>query len=401
MYRARVEAVSGLKVRAGGKWLTCIGNRTVKAGDMIWTDGRCVYGHDREAQTPLVIVNPAKKDLTIPLCLPNGWVRTSSISFSKYSVQKNKIDYMRILQGTDLPEFIDPFWGLEEDANYLMTNAADKIIFSNAPAMGATRKMPGFEDVIGRIALNVDNDGNIYEIRFESWRTAYAGTGKYRVQIVKNNSVVYSFNADSDEYDEDFIRPTNFNYWLSKRGMSCSSSFIENENHWWVIFSSTTDFYANTNSRDEFWQVTFTMVDNYGKHRLFACTSNDLTVDQNIKIPMQDGFYFKINGDIKVDYHTNDESVKTEIPVTIYSPRDVPLMDTKVSRSLFYFAGYQINRHKFLISSRQEGIFLCSNGNINQIFNGLIANQCLRPMKKYKHWWEQIEIIDEGGEESE
>ena len=65
MYRARVEAVSGLQVRAGGKWLTCIGNRVVRAGDMVWTDGRCVYGHDRESQTPLVIA--PKEDLAIPI----------------------------------------------------------------------------------------------------------------------------------------------------------------------------------------------------------------------------------------------------------------------------------------------------------------------------------------------
>lgn len=50
-----VDTVSGLQVRADGKWLS---NHAVKADDLVWTDGRCVYGHDRESQSPLVIALP-------------------------------------------------------------------------------------------------------------------------------------------------------------------------------------------------------------------------------------------------------------------------------------------------------------------------------------------------------
>ena len=45
MHQARAAAVNGRKVMADGKWLTVIGNISVAAGDLIWTDGRCVYGH--------------------------------------------------------------------------------------------------------------------------------------------------------------------------------------------------------------------------------------------------------------------------------------------------------------------------------------------------------------------
>jgi len=57
MHRARVKAVSENKVLADGAWLTCIGNRTVYPGEWIWTDGRCVYGHEAEGGSSYVPTN--------------------------------------------------------------------------------------------------------------------------------------------------------------------------------------------------------------------------------------------------------------------------------------------------------------------------------------------------------
>ena len=57
MHRARVKAVSGNKVLADGSWLTCIGNHAVYPGEWIWTDGRCVYGHESESGSSYVPTN--------------------------------------------------------------------------------------------------------------------------------------------------------------------------------------------------------------------------------------------------------------------------------------------------------------------------------------------------------
>ena len=57
MHRAIVKAVRGNKVLADGTWLTCIGNRTVREGEWIWTDGRCVYGHESEGGSCYVPTN--------------------------------------------------------------------------------------------------------------------------------------------------------------------------------------------------------------------------------------------------------------------------------------------------------------------------------------------------------
>ena len=55
MHRARVNAVTGKKVLSEGKWLTVIGNRSVHSGDWVWTDGRCIYGHESAGGSAPVI----------------------------------------------------------------------------------------------------------------------------------------------------------------------------------------------------------------------------------------------------------------------------------------------------------------------------------------------------------
>ena len=57
MHRARVKAVSGNRVLANGTWLICIGNRTVYPGEWIWTDGRCVYGHESDGGSGFIPTN--------------------------------------------------------------------------------------------------------------------------------------------------------------------------------------------------------------------------------------------------------------------------------------------------------------------------------------------------------
>ena len=67
MHRARVKVVRGNRVLADGVWLTCIGNRTVYPGEWIWTDGRCVYGHESEGGSSYVSTNVLSSLSGIPI----------------------------------------------------------------------------------------------------------------------------------------------------------------------------------------------------------------------------------------------------------------------------------------------------------------------------------------------
>lgn len=86
MYRAKVEAISGIKIFAGGKWLQCIGNKNVNVGDYIWTDGRCVYGHNQQPQQPLVITSPNEEE-AIPIIVDG----------KTYTFDKCKLVYLNTL----------------------------------------------------------------------------------------------------------------------------------------------------------------------------------------------------------------------------------------------------------------------------------------------------------------
>lgn len=67
MKQVRVTNVNGRKVQADGKWLTAIGNNAVSVGALVWTDGKCVYGHHSDAGgAPTIIGSKAEE---IPLLI--------------------------------------------------------------------------------------------------------------------------------------------------------------------------------------------------------------------------------------------------------------------------------------------------------------------------------------------
>ena len=55
--------------------------------------------------------------------------------------------------------------------------------------------------------------------------------------------------------------------------------------------------------------------------------------------------------------------------------------------------------------TNEGGLYICENGELTALTETgggfRCRNYLLRPMKKYKHWWERIQTIDEGGEENE
>ena len=65
MHRTRVNAVAGKKALAEGKWLTVIGNRRVHSGDWVWTDGRCIYGHESAGGSAPVLVKRGESGVPV------------------------------------------------------------------------------------------------------------------------------------------------------------------------------------------------------------------------------------------------------------------------------------------------------------------------------------------------
>ena len=67
------------------KWLTAIGNNAVSVGDLIWTDGKCVYGrHSNVGGVPTII---ASKQEEIPLLIGKYSVSEGN-QYGSYSAKK-------------------------------------------------------------------------------------------------------------------------------------------------------------------------------------------------------------------------------------------------------------------------------------------------------------------------
>ena len=399
MYRARVEAVSGLKVRAGGKWLTCIGNRTVKAGDMIWTDGRCVYGHDREAQTPLVIVPPDKEEWGVP-------VQLSTPAGSLFIFRKNKLDTVGQLK--------------QEYRSAILLNDTKGRIYSSTAA-----------------AANCDNEKNLYEI---DGSDAHISDGSFstleqnrNIHIKKNGITVkdiqvmefVSETARGAREKADYV----YNYENTEAltdnssvetGLHISAfvaeAFIENDKLWNIVYNvtvqaTTTILYEGIDGPATNGGATFDYfyyIDSNGRNALIAkhdewdisgnyvapvySSAVDYPDLQNVKNLFQDGYYSKM----KPPSHGQD------IPYCeheCYSP-DGELLFSYEADVATRFTVCQITPDYYLVGIKpmtqtifedgsvwgQGGLFICEKGVLTPLSDIDCQNYCLRKAKDYRKW---------------
>lgn len=476
MYRARVEAVSGLKVLAGGKWLSCIGNKNVRAGDLIWTDGRCVYGNEQTPQQSHVIT-PPKEDLAIPV----------ASNFKFYTYQK----------------YLNHNADSEKRLKFLTNNKSGKVYFSNNSKI---------------VAVNVDSSGHRYYILLED----------DAIKIVKNGNTVKTVGIpikdkaleESQKRVQDTGPPilsygrsalirlkANFapqpleekpgdglfltDTWISLRYTKylsgvrstvdydykgsptpyvsvdckpkCDFAFIEDENNWAVFVTGkgtaqieypyaqnvlvsvenvlqgditllyhTLDFrysgdfvygYFIDNNKSEllFDSLQYTIWKQSGGgngggwasavagwlglpmsghqdgfYREYPVTCNFEKI-LGFKFPMQDDFHFVVNS-LSTSENTGD--IPEFMNLTIY--KDTSNIFTGTFYTIPNLVACKIGT-KFLLAVTQSaesaesvigtGLYELQNQELTPL-DIYPVNQCLRPMKHYKYWWEDIQSLD-------
>ena len=518
MYRARVDAVSGLHVRAGGKWLTCIGNRVVRAGDLVWTDGRCVYGHDRESQTPLVIA--PKEDLAVPLFFFNKIPMSAAQDITEttctfFSQSKIKFGY----QNTSSRSIFQ---------NLFMINNKSECHFSD---IGLVRSR---DLMCATAAVNLDNAQDYYEIR-----KAYLDEARFIVTILKNNETVteidctskmkaletdavsYARNSSGGStkiphdnwvivYDPDSLHlfkrddvldipdgaegyvvvqpwnmlgPIPWEYYgieagkayfdASKEGvvirkgsfayigslypgraenrpwyetltahssvgtLDCGLPWavIENENSWAFIFTALASAQASGYSLDGKSKVvgvnarrSFLYTPNGVSELAFSLVSNSSGDINQIQqtypvadlIPIQNGFYFRINA---VEIYWSAERPQSDsqnvaaMNVSVFNRDDEILWTGNISAGTYlticknksYLLGVD-NRGGFGLFDTDfngtssiyaktsgvlgSGLYSIQGGQLEQILGGYLKNQKLCPMKRWQNWWERVQTID-------
>ena len=186
MYRATVAAVSGIKVYAGGRWLTCIGNSPVRVGDHIWTDGRCVYGNELESGAPFIPIIPMKEE-GIPLFPIYQGRNQKNVGFTLYypyfEFYDNRVKTIREIRRSQLKTV---YAGLINNKN--------KIELIDSKSYG--------DDFCGIVDCEMNDKGEIYileSVKNEtdySFIDGYEGVFKTEItggHILKDGSIVDSY----------------------------------------------------------------------------------------------------------------------------------------------------------------------------------------------------------------
>lgn len=203
MYKAKVEQVNGINVRAGGKWLRCIGNKNVRVGDLIWTDGRCVYGYEKESMTPLVA--------TVTNCNFGVPLRCG-----------------------------DDFYYFDHKLNFVANepNISGEITNNRKFVWGVTEKF---------IAGNCDNSNNIYTMVERRSATPYSAYSL--VDIKMNGKVVTTIDTSKfcNECREKALALVPYEpvHYYANSYTNIVWAFIENLNNWAIVVSSKADAASN------------------------------------------------------------------------------------------------------------------------------------------------------------
>ena len=429
MYRARAEKVSGKNVYAGGKWLICIGNKPVSVGDLIFTDGRCVYGFYQEAQQPMVITSQ-KIDEFIPILAydseKNIWecyvLKIPSMQLKKIGTIKLKSERWHMITKQK-----------EDSTNtviYVDKDILSYLFISSSVSEWAIR-------AYGHLTFydsSIDSQNNLYEIRCIDFD--YPEDRWIKASILKNGEVT---KTKSFEY---LARNPYVEHGYTSQVLFAS---IENEYKWAIIIEmrewggvmmqdptlpappdtitsldlSNRDIHLITPT-DDFRLVKEDIEGTYSKgygdgENAVISHSQSFSNPVKIKIPIDDSYYFIINNffvnampDYTSDY--NDIIYNRSLP-----PQSVPHMNVtiyKADESVLLTANFplwckfKIYKDKVLnvythtkvydstdLKIYGKGLYLITydeNEPLKLLLNRFIGNENFKPIKNYKDWFLRV-----------
>lgn len=299
MRRAQVTEVNGRHVCVSGKWVTCIGNHTPSVGDLVWTDGRCVYGSEQEGGGSSVVVRGGSKAVPI---LING---------NAYLMERE--NYRRV--------------GTLGDVSYMVHCKNHIAYFTSAD----------------RIAdADIDAQGNIYEVVGASgveWFPSGTSSPRPAVITVKRNQEILQQVDVSAYYEQakqdclalrDGLPPVdepNPNLYAI---FSCNQGYVDCDGHWgaWLFIGAHGSLDV---AGDSAGVLRLYYLDESGVHLLMETqgrltkqapyvnkTSESFDGVLGRQFPIHDGYYFILEPYHPVWWRIGLPSV---IVATIYTPQ--------------------------------------------------------------------------------
>lgn len=426
MYRAKVEAISGIKVYAGGKWLRCIGNKSVRVGDMVWTDGKVVYGDYQESQQSVVITAPEEDDEGIPIII------SAEDSFGRHQSTRGLYNYKK-----NKLKFIER---LGDDKEGMMINDYKKQVYyaKDIPNINL-----GGSKYKSLLATNINKQGDrfdvvsIYDFIPESPDSEYGDIENEKIQICKNNTVIQTFNLAQIFYENvwsecpsppplPFVQANIEDYGIYE-------VFIEDEKNWRFLFygsagKSYSDEYIGSYEGSESDPAApfHGLNDSYflTKYYLFTANGTSLLHKKyqyrlegqhpiteetypeiaNAKFLLQEGYYYKVDdindpeiadGWVYGYFYDKNNNYLFTLMFYFMPPFNPNFVITKVQNK--YLLGVKSDfqfDNEIYSPTKNSGLYLYQNGQQwKQLIQGSIANQRLRTIKKNKNWHKHIKEL--------
>ena len=436
MYRARIQAVSGSKVYADGKWLSCIGNKNFRAGEMVYTDGRCAYGNFQESQQPLVITTPQEEG--IPILMYRGTCYTFQKNNLK-QVAETDFRHMSLINNKN-KVFVHP---------YLAANIDNQ---GNIFVMAEIQESDDDDYItVDKVAI-FKNDKTSAELKFNKVKEfdllAWFNNEVYpKCPEAYSRAMDIPLGGDFDEATGHHYTPREIGYWTSGSSLRIRKAFIEDDNNFEIlVHAETGNSFHNAddvrlasagydiicqfkNGEDEknimseklsIGEVDYRITEKgylaYNKKYNPVTNWEDpifnyeypIDVKNTITCSAGDGYYYTMTQE-RIDSYSI--YVYGEYRHKFFSPDKQQIAETHggVDHNIFFRkvkGGYLIaacytlilyNLFGEEISPRGfDGIFFYSNSNkeLKRLSYEEPENKRLRPMKKIKGWQNRIQEID-------
>ncbi|MDY6268822.1 MAG: hypothetical protein SPL39_07605 [Selenomonadaceae bacterium] len=396
MRQAQVTDISGRHVCVSGRWVTCIGNRTPSVGDLVWTDGRCVYGNEQEGGGSSVVAGGGSKGIPI------------LIYHRAYLMEREKSRRV----------------GTLKDVEYIVHRKNHIAYFA-------------WED---RIAdADIDSHGNLYEVIGASgieWfpKESDATTPRnFTIAVKKNKDVLeqINFSAYYEQAKEDCLAlrdelPPVEEPFPSLYGIfDCKQGYVDADGHWgaWLFIGASGTLELAGDSAGVLQLYYF---DESGAHLLMD-TRGRLTNEapcivktneyyagvSGRRFPIHDGYYFTMEPYQPVWWRIG---LPTVVVATIYTPQgealltgrfyNIPrfsILPTGAGRYLLDVnhrivpAFEMTSGALFDVTKREDmthiapGIYLLENGSLTQLIDGYNDALRLRYLKDSKKWVRSIQ----------
>ena len=397
MKQVRVTAVNGRKVQAAGKWLTTIGNRAVSVGDLVWTDGKCVYGHIADAGGAPTIIGSKPEE--IPLLI------------GKYSTSTgNQYGYYSEKKGVQI-------FGTGETHDGLINTKSRFALVDNDEEQGRY-----WRDV------NMDADGNIYRIS-RGYADFFGGSGivnERNVEVLVGSGCVSSFSIQS--YLEDVKTDANARIGSDNEG-DCASSAINGkifsaDDYWLIVHAvGTAHKYVPyppflTDSSYTCYIVRRWLVTPAGSTLIYEESVYcygwpleywrwDCEIDYSppmvneVRLPLGDGYYYILGGNPTPSIETHPHRgvsvyfiIYGGYTAYVYSPEDKLIATlSKETTGLNIHASDNISvcklgHDKYLICVKSYGLFVAQSGELTSL-DVKPYNWRLCPLRNIKSWKNQ------------